>query len=753
MNYHKASLILVSSVFLISPVSADIIFDDPDPVQFKTDLNMNQNDAFNFTEPDESRDPVIVSYADDNYLNDDNDKLEGYLDINGKELRNFFQDKCQSGEAVTRVKEDGSYSCLGVLNEGGDTLEGNLIINGNDLETGGQAIELTDGSQNILVVRDDGSISIPNGNIEVEGNTDGIDLDNPSNGLSASGSQYNIISDAIGDNELNNTQELTINGLKSNSNIDLTGENLTSVKNIQFQSGASINGTIDTEGENVNLDNGSLTGLKSIEGEDNTVIVKDNLNMDGNLIKNLDWSNAGDLDSNGDISDGNVENAELSNSQFGVSGGEGVNGNQNIELGNNAAISIVWSDANNLNANGGISDFSNSDDLDSAGDISGLSDVNTDDLSEGSSNLYYLASRARSDVRAQDVNLENLRNVDQANTDGAYLVYDTNNDDFNVQLGSELTGDGSGNIVVNEDNVNINELENSGDLADESSVSQSQIDSNSVGNSELDNSVNVDLGTLDVSGGSAGDGSQSGLTVDNNGNLYFSGSLNFPGDVNTVSQQELDGSFVPSQDATFNLGGSSDKWKNAYLSGSLVMGSTDLTESDLDALNNGVINDGELSNSITVGSGGDVDGRSLSSDNTIDTGSDSISVNEGNIDADRVDGNDASNLCQSDGTNCPTDNTGTDDQNINSFTGSGDKVTLDLENGGSSSATIDDDYDPNSDASTECSGDDYLAGDGACNSDSYDPNSNTQLDDTGASSDVDMNNNDINNPGCIGDYC
>jgi len=59
-----------------------------------------------------------------------------------------------------------------------------------------------------------------------------------------------------------------------------------------------------------------------------------------------------------------------------------------------------------------------------------------------------------------------------------------------------------------------------------------------------------------------------------------------------------------------------------------------------------------------------------------------------------------------------------------------------------------DDYeaDTNTDASTTCTGADYLAGDGSCNADSYeaDTNTNTQLDDESASSAVDMSGNDLN---------
>lgn len=58
-----------------------------------------------------------------------------------------------------------------------------------------------------------------------------------------------------------------------------------------------------------------------------------------------------------------------------------------------------------------------------------------------------------------------------------------------------------------------------------------------------------------------------------------------------------------------------------------------------------------------------------------------------------------------------------DDQNIQSFSGSGDTVTLDLENGGTASASIQDNYEANTNtnSATECSGRyTFLAGDSGC---------------------------------------
>lgn len=223
----------------------------------------------------------------------------------------------------------------------------------------------------------------------------------------------------------------------------------------------------------------------------------------------------------------------------------------------------------------------------------------------------------QSDVAKSDVNLGNVRNVDLANTAGSYINYDTTGEEFNVQAGSmswadldisksdvspsnvgdaglstdssisgstydgttaytwgvnwEDAGDLNSNGEI-EDFSNANDLDSSGNLAS-GSVSGSEITENSVGNFELENSGNIDLGTLDVSGGSVGDGTQSGLTVDSNGNLYFDGSLNFPGDVNTISAQQLNGSIIPDRDADQNLGSGSSRWNNLYLASNIYDGS------------------------------------------------------------------------------------------------------------------------------------------------------------------------------------
>ncbi|MFQ3275354.1 MAG: hypothetical protein ACI9SF_000504, partial [Candidatus Nanohaloarchaea archaeon] len=222
----------------------------------------------------------------------------------------------------------------------------------------------------------------------------------------------------------------------------------------------------------------------------------------------------------------------------------------------------------------------------------------------------------QSDVTKSDVGLGNVRNVDLSNTAGSYLNYDTSTENFNVQAGSiswsdlniaksdvspgdvgdaglstgsSISGstyDGTTAYTWNVNWQDANDLGSGGTIDDFSAAddldssgnvvnfdqatdlgTNGEITDNSVGNGDIDNSVNIDLGSLDVAGGSVGDGTQSGFSVDSNGNIYFDGSLNFPGDVNTINAQQLNGSIIPDRDADQNIGSSSMKWNNAYFAG------------------------------------------------------------------------------------------------------------------------------------------------------------------------------------------
>jgi hypothetical protein len=80
----------------------------------------------------------------------------------------------------------------------------------------------------------------------------------------------------------------------------------------------------------------------------------------------------------------------------------------------------------------------------------------------------------------------------------------------NVRVSSGAAGDGLGGGSGSPLSVNV------GDSLTTAS-DQVLVADDGIGNAEIDNNVNIDLGTLDVAGGADGDGSQSGLTVDSSG--------------------------------------------------------------------------------------------------------------------------------------------------------------------------------------------------------------------------------------------
>lgn len=113
---------------------------------------------------------------------------------------------------------------------------------------------------------------------------------------------------------------------------------------------------------------------------------------------------------------------------------------------------VTWSDAAALNGTGDIDDFSSATDLSMDGSI--VSDavdsteivagaVGSGELDEAdtySLSWENLDGVDQSDVSATDVGLGSVRDVDLADTGGAYISYDTGTEDFDVDAGSIQSG-------------------------------------------------------------------------------------------------------------------------------------------------------------------------------------------------------------------------------------------------------------------------------------------------------------------------
>jgi len=172
-------------------------------------------------------------------------------------------------------------------------------------------------------------------------------------------------------------------------------------------------------------------------------------------------------------------------------------------------------------------------------------------------------------------------------------------------------------------------------------------------------------------------------------------------------------------------------------------------------LSDGAVENAELANSgISV-----VAGNQLSGGGTPALGgSVTLDLNEGSgsgLDADTIDSIDSTSLCQSDGTNCPVDDTGTDDQNLQATSRTGSTVTIPIEDGSNTSfddQTVPDDQSLSTTADGGSGTNDQItieSGNTIEVDDDFEANTNTQLDDEAATSNIDVNGNDIDSAGAI----
>jgi len=251
--------------------------------------------------------------------------------------------------------------------------------------------------------------------------------------------------------------------------------------------------------------------------------------------------------------------------------------------------------------------------------------------------------------------------------------------------------------------------------------SEGNIQENSIASQEIDNDADIDVGTLDVSGGSSGDGTNSGLTVDSAGNLYISGDLNLPGEVNTVNSRKYNGSLIPDRDSNLDIGNETRSWRRLYLSDQIVIGAVQLTEQNLKVLEDGEINDSEVSNSISIDADGNVDLGSLE---------------QGSASTDQVLKWDGSEWIPA------VDRNGTDNQEL-AVNKSNINDEISLSNGGS--VTIEDDFEPDTvvpdtNASSACGDNQVLTGSGCVSNynltDDGDTNSSNEIQGISASGDT-----------------
>lgn len=117
--------------------------------------------------------------TDDRYYQLSGDRMEGHMDMDGFEIRNFFASQCAAGEVIAQVEDTGSYTCL----DASDEVSGDYVGRTGDTMTGTLDMGLN-GNDNIIGI----------------GNLGGADIVNSGN----------INSDAVTSSELNETDNYSL---------------------------------------------------------------------------------------------------------------------------------------------------------------------------------------------------------------------------------------------------------------------------------------------------------------------------------------------------------------------------------------------------------------------------------------------------------------------------------------------------------------------------------------------------------------
>jgi hypothetical protein len=458
----------------IYPIDVDLEMENQDienlsQLQFNNGVGQQGLLLEGYTISDEGEAQKIVL----DYQNDEWDILNSNINMNGNNITNIDTLHFVSGASINGSLntsggnvnlENGSLTDVYSIDGGGDAVNffDSIDMNGNIITDSNGALEI-DGDIYVPT----GSLDMAGNNIVNPGNVDGVDLDDPGNGLDVTDSRYQIIQDAIGNSELNNSQQFTTQG------IDVSGGNVTSIDTLKFVEGTSIDGDIDVNGSinttgGLNLNGNNLTGVDTVLGDEDLNLAGQDASQgvilrqgDGTRILdagtgtqnveipngNLILGNAGnqvlDIPVTGGNSAGIVSGSytgsagvnlgdyewglltrtpsESYSSSVGIAVGEGSyrmynnQGSKTFEVGNNGVIEVprgnIDLQGNSLvdtTASDSVSVGDGSDDSVSvnAGDV-GTFTVNTGDNSGGSTQrLQITADSGSGDVDIQNANLD-----------------------------------------------------------------------------------------------------------------------------------------------------------------------------------------------------------------------------------------------------------------------------------------------------------------------------------------------------------
>ncbi|QGA80384.1 hypothetical protein [Candidatus Nanohalobium constans] len=226
MLNNKILVLTLITGLLAVPAAADLEFRDPDPVQFYTDIQLNDGTTIEgLPNPGSTSAPMTKGYADSTYLNKEGDTLNGRLNAKSNNITGLPTPQSNSDAAPKNYVDNqlngisGSQNLSQILNEGnkanttinmgtnkitnlknpensrdaanlnwtqnnfvranGDSINGSIdllgtnnIIAPDQIMTGGQNIQIidTNNNQDILRLKEGGNVEIPNGNLDLNGN-------------------------------------------------------------------------------------------------------------------------------------------------------------------------------------------------------------------------------------------------------------------------------------------------------------------------------------------------------------------------------------------------------------------------------------------------------------------------------------------------------------------------------------------------------------------------------------------------------
>jgi hypothetical protein len=315
----------------------------------------------------------------------------------------------------------------------GVDLNGNNITQPNVIKSEGQNITLRDSTnqQDIIRAKEGGNVSIPSGDLELNGNVvenaERLDVNSSSNDFLSVQGNYTSPGPKIPHTLRFDDRDLRIwSGDAEATAIRFDNEtsNTEIPNNLDVGSPTGTGGALDVGGA-LNTDgNINVNGNRIVDNSDGTVGVGGNLEMNGNSISGLpdsfDSSDAVDKEyvENNDDFEANTDNQDLSigndpsgggqttinidngasatftddfeantNTQNPINGdlvaGNGLSGgNDNVLPGGNQDVTVSLN-ADDLDGQGNINDFSAASDLNQNGDISSFDNAN--DLNSGGS--------------------------------------------------------------------------------------------------------------------------------------------------------------------------------------------------------------------------------------------------------------------------------------------------------------------------------------------------------------------------------